>query len=96
VRNPFGKPFDKNGADTEFPGEVVYRTVPFAEFSFNFLNDFTEVLIIGKGLGSLSLFSNTIDVLRIPHSAEKESMNLSDGLSQWMKDHPNIRIQRWG
>jgi glycerol-3-phosphate dehydrogenase subunit B len=55
-----------------------------------------KVLIIGKGLGSLSLFSNTIDVLRIPHSTGKESLNLSDGLSQWIKDHPRHPYSKVG
>ena len=43
-----------------------------------------KVLIIGKGMGSLSLFSNTIDLLgTIP-----ETTNMSDGLAQWIKSHP--------
>lgn len=43
-----------------------------------------KVLIIGKGMGGLTLFSNTIDVLGlIP-----ETMRMRDGLSQWISDHP--------
>jgi glycerol-3-phosphate dehydrogenase subunit B len=42
-----------------------------------------KVLIIGKGMGCLTLFSNTIDVLgKIP-----ETTRLRDGLSQWIQDH---------
>jgi len=43
-----------------------------------------KVLIIGKGMGSLALFSNTIDVLGIL----PKSIKMKDGLSQWIKDHP--------
>lgn len=44
-----------------------------------------KVLIIGKGMGCLTLFSNTIDLLgKIPGT-----MELRDGLSQWIKDHPD-------
>jgi glycerol-3-phosphate dehydrogenase subunit B len=43
-----------------------------------------KVLIVGKGMGSLCLFSNTIDVLgQFP-----ETMKMRDSLSQWIKDHP--------
>ncbi|MBM4325151.1 MAG: FAD-binding protein, partial [Deltaproteobacteria bacterium] len=43
-----------------------------------------KVLIIGKGLGTLSIFSNTIDLLgTIP-----PTMKMKDGLSQWVHDHP--------
>jgi len=43
-----------------------------------------KILIVGKGMGSLSLFSNTIDVLgQLP-----KTMAIGDGLSQWIKDHP--------
>ncbi len=43
-----------------------------------------KVLIIGKGIGTLSLFSNTIDVLgQLP-----ETMSIGEGLSRWVKDHP--------
>jgi glycerol-3-phosphate dehydrogenase subunit B len=43
-----------------------------------------KVLIIGKGMGSLCLFSNTIDVLgQIP-----KTMKMRDGLTQWIKDNP--------
>ena len=43
-----------------------------------------KILIVGKGMGSLSLFSNTIDVL----GAAPKATRLSDGLSKWMKDRP--------
>jgi glycerol-3-phosphate dehydrogenase subunit B len=43
-----------------------------------------KVLIIGKGMGSLTLFSNTIDLLgNLP-----KSIKMKDGLAQWIKDHP--------
>ena len=51
-----------------------------------------KVLIVGKGMGSLSLFSNTIDVLGdLP-----KAMNMNDGLSQWMKDRPNHPYSKAG
>jgi len=43
-----------------------------------------KTLIIGKGTGSLCLFSNTIDVL----GTLPKRMKMKDGLSQWIKDHP--------
>ena len=43
-----------------------------------------KTLIIGKGTGSLCLFSNTIDVL----GTLPKGMKMNDGLSQWIKDHP--------
>ncbi len=52
-----------------------------------------RVLIIGKGMGSLSLFSNTIDLLGVPPLA---SMKMSDGLSQWIKDHPEHPYSKLG
>ncbi len=51
-----------------------------------------RVLIVGKGLGSLSLFSNTVDVLgSIP-----KTMKIREGLSQWTEDHPNHPYSRVG
>ena len=51
-----------------------------------------KILLIGKGMGSLSLFSNTIDVLgNLP-----ETMNISNGLSQWVKDHPEHPYSKVG
>jgi glycerol-3-phosphate dehydrogenase subunit B len=47
-----------------------------------------KVLIVGKGMGSLCLFSNTIDVLGIPPLAGPKAMTMRDTLSQWIKDHP--------
>ncbi len=43
-----------------------------------------KVLIVGKGMGSLSLFSNTIDVL----GALAPAMKMEEGLSRWIQDHP--------
>ncbi|HVP78492.1 MAG TPA: anaerobic glycerol-3-phosphate dehydrogenase subunit GlpB [Thermodesulfobacteriota bacterium] len=43
-----------------------------------------KVLIVGKGMGSLCLFSNTIDVLgRCP-----TTLPMKDNLSRWINDHP--------
>jgi glycerol-3-phosphate dehydrogenase subunit B len=46
-----------------------------------------KVLIVGKGMGSLCLFSNTIDVLGLPPLAGPKAMKMRDALSQWTKDH---------
>jgi glycerol-3-phosphate dehydrogenase subunit B len=43
-----------------------------------------KTLIIGKGAGSLCLFSNTIDVL----GNLLEGMKMAMGLLRWTKDHP--------
>ncbi len=43
-----------------------------------------KVLIVGKGLGALSILSNTIDVLGIL----PETVKMKDGLSQWIEEHP--------
>ena len=43
-----------------------------------------KVLIVGKGLGTLSILSNTIDVL----GAFRKRSKMKDGLSQWIDDHP--------
>ena len=51
-----------------------------------------KVLIVGKGMGCLTLFSNTIDVLgKIP-----ETTRLRDGLSQWIQDHPEHPYSKVG
>jgi glycerol-3-phosphate dehydrogenase subunit B len=51
-----------------------------------------KVLIVGKGMGSLCLFSNTIDLLgKIPDKTE-----ISDGLSQWIKAHPEHPYSKLG
>jgi glycerol-3-phosphate dehydrogenase subunit B len=93
-----------------------------------------RVLIIGKGLGSFSFFSNTIDVLGVPPLAGQKAMSMeppwqisdvntkdrwgehpapedqstrgkisgplgaemSDGLSQWMKNHPKHPYSKVG
>lgn len=43
-----------------------------------------KVLIIGKGLGTLSILSNTIDLL----GPLPQMVKMKDGLSQWIHDHP--------
>jgi glycerol-3-phosphate dehydrogenase subunit B len=43
-----------------------------------------KVLIIGKGLGTLSLLTNTIDVLGIL----PEGTRIKEGLPRWIEDHP--------
>jgi glycerol-3-phosphate dehydrogenase subunit B len=43
-----------------------------------------KVLIFGKGVGSLGLFSNTIDVL----GSISKKMTMSETFSQWITDHP--------
>jgi len=43
-----------------------------------------KVLIVGKGLGALSILSNTIDVLGVL----PETVTMKDGLSQWIEEHP--------
>jgi glycerol-3-phosphate dehydrogenase subunit B len=51
-----------------------------------------KVLIVGKGMGSLCLFSNTIDVLgQFP-----KAMKMRDSLSQWIKDHPQHPYSKVG
>jgi glycerol-3-phosphate dehydrogenase subunit B len=51
-----------------------------------------KVLILGKGIGSLSLYSNTIDVL--DHSLK--TMKMRDSLPQWIKDHPEHPYSKIG
>ena len=51
-----------------------------------------KVLLIGKGMGSLSLFSNTIDLLGTVPTMSR----MSDGLSQWMKDRPKHPYSKAG
>jgi glycerol-3-phosphate dehydrogenase subunit B len=43
-----------------------------------------RVLIIGKGMGSLCLFSNSIDLLK-----SVDQNNLHDGVSSWISGHPH-------
>jgi glycerol-3-phosphate dehydrogenase subunit B len=51
-----------------------------------------KVLIVGKGTGSLCLFSNTIDLLgNIPGKT-----GISDGLSIWIKAHPGHPYSKIG
>jgi glycerol-3-phosphate dehydrogenase subunit B len=47
-----------------------------------------KVLIVGKGMGSLSLFSNTIDVLGPSPRSGAKAMKMRDALSRWVNDHP--------
>ncbi|NWF92654.1 MAG: anaerobic glycerol-3-phosphate dehydrogenase subunit B [Syntrophaceae bacterium] len=52
----------------------------------------SKVLILGKGMGALCLFSNTIDLLEtLP-----KGMKLDEGLSQWIKDHPQHPYSKVG
>jgi glycerol-3-phosphate dehydrogenase subunit B len=51
-----------------------------------------KILIVGKGMGSLYLFTNTIDVL----GTVPKGMELSDGFSQWLKDHPQHPYSKVG
>jgi len=51
-----------------------------------------KTLIIGKGTGSLCLFSNTIDVL----GNLSEGMKMADGLQEWIKDHPEHPYSKIG
>ncbi len=44
-----------------------------------------RILIVGKGMGSLSLFANTIDVL----GTLPEEGKISHGLSRWIEIHPD-------
>ncbi|MEW6374346.1 MAG: anaerobic glycerol-3-phosphate dehydrogenase subunit B, partial [Thermodesulfobacteriota bacterium] len=51
-----------------------------------------KILIVGKGMGSLYLFTNTIDVL----GTVPKGTGLSDGFSQWLKDHPQHPYSKMG
>ena len=51
-----------------------------------------KVLIVGKGMGSLYLFSNTIDLLGSLPKGKK----IAEGLSQWIKDHPRHPYSKIG
>ncbi|OGP71958.1 MAG: hypothetical protein A2W09_06320 [Deltaproteobacteria bacterium RBG_16_50_11] len=55
-----------------------------------------KVLLIGKGMGSLGLFSNTIDLLGVPPLAGPKGTKLRDGLSQWVKDYPQHPYSKVG
>jgi glycerol-3-phosphate dehydrogenase subunit B len=55
-----------------------------------------KVLIVGKGMGSLCLFSNTIDVLDLPFPAALRAMKIRDALPQWIKDHPEHPYSKVG
>jgi glycerol-3-phosphate dehydrogenase subunit B len=55
-----------------------------------------KVLIVGKGMGSLCLFSNTIDVLGLPPLAGPKAVKMRDVLSQWIKDHPEHPYSKVG
>jgi len=51
-----------------------------------------RIMIVGKGMGTLCLFSNTIDLL----GSLPKTVNIPDGLSQWVKDHPNHPYSKAG
>jgi len=51
-----------------------------------------KVLIIGKGMGTLSILSNTIDLL----GTLPQSIKMKDGLSQWIHDHPEHPYGKMG
>jgi glycerol-3-phosphate dehydrogenase subunit B len=51
-----------------------------------------KVLIVGKGMGSLYLFSNTIDLL----GSLPKGKRAGEGLSQWVKDHPKHPYSKMG
>ena len=51
-----------------------------------------KILIVGKGMGSLCLFGNTIDVLgNIP-----EGNRMRQGLSRWIEEHPDHPYSKVG
>ncbi len=51
-----------------------------------------KVLIVGKGMGSLCLFSNTIDVL----GESPTTVKITEGLSQWIEEHPSHPYSKTG
>ena len=53
-----------------------------------------RVLIVGRGMGSLALFGNTIDVL----GAVPPGVNLETGVTDWIAAHPGspLRPDRLG
>ncbi|HMK51125.1 MAG TPA: anaerobic glycerol-3-phosphate dehydrogenase subunit B, partial [Thermodesulfobacteriota bacterium] len=51
-----------------------------------------KVLIVGKGIGSLCLFSNTIDVL----GSLPNTIKIRDGLPQWIKNSPEHPYSKVG
>jgi glycerol-3-phosphate dehydrogenase subunit B len=51
-----------------------------------------RILIVGKGLGGLSILSNTIDVLGVL----PERVTMKDGLSQWIEEHPEHPYEKVG
>lgn len=56
------------------------------------VEDGAKVLIAGKGMGCLSLFSSTVDLLgKVP-----ETMDLADGLTRWIQDHPDHPYSKVG
>ncbi len=55
-----------------------------------------RVLIVAKGMGSLCLFSNTIDVLGFPPVVRSDAIKMRDALSQWIKDHPEHPYSKVG
>ncbi len=55
-----------------------------------------KVLIIGKGMGGLVLFSNSIDVLGFPPMGGPEAMPLRENLMQWILDYPDHPYGKMG
>jgi glycerol-3-phosphate dehydrogenase subunit B len=55
-----------------------------------------RVLIVGKGMGSLCLFSNTIDVLGFPRVAGPDAVKMRDVLPRWIKDQPEHPYSKVG
>jgi glycerol-3-phosphate dehydrogenase subunit B len=51
-----------------------------------------RILIVGKGMGTLCLFSNTVDLL----GTLPKTVKVKDGLSRWVKDHPNHPYSKVG
>ena len=51
-----------------------------------------KILIVGKGMGSLSLFANTIDVL----GTLPEEGKISHALPRWIEIHPDHPYARVG
>jgi glycerol-3-phosphate dehydrogenase subunit B len=51
-----------------------------------------KVLIVAKGMGSLCLFSNTIDLL----GSLPKGKAVEEGIAQWIKDHPDHPYSKTG
>lgn len=51
-----------------------------------------KILILGKGIGSLSLFSNSIDLL----GPSQQGRTMEENLSLWIKNHPDHPYSKVG